>query len=68
MQLLLEVEDSKAEFALELISNLKFVKSKTISKAKYNFFSELSESVEEIAELKSGKKKEKTADEFLNEL
>jgi hypothetical protein len=68
MKLVVEVKDSKAEFVKELLSNLPFVKTKTISLSKAKFLEELSESVREVALAKKGKIKLQSAREFFNEL
>ena len=68
MKLVVEVKDSKAEFVKELLSNLPFVKTKTISLPNTKFLEELSESIREVALTKKGKIKLQSAREFLNEL
>jgi len=47
MKLLLEIEDEKADFILELLKNFKFVKAKTLSPYKAEVLSNLKQSIEE---------------------
>ncbi len=68
MKLVIDVKDSKAEFVKELLGNLPYVKTKTISTSKARFLEELKESVREVALEKKGKIKLQSAREFLNEL
>lgn len=68
MQVWLEINDNKAAFFLELIRNLPFVKTKTISPANELFLSELQEAVEEANLVKEGKAEYGSARDFLNEL
>ena len=68
MKLVVDVSDKKAEFVLELLSNLSFVKTQTITPSKAQFLKELKESVREVTLAKKGKIKLQSAREFLNEL
>lgn len=68
MKLLVEVKDSKAEFVKELLNSLSFVKAKTITPEKALLIEEIKEAVEEMKQIKAGKKKARNAEEFLNEL
>ena len=54
MQLLVDIEEHKAEFVLELLSNFKFVKAQRISKEKHEFLQNLIIAANEVSELKSG--------------
>ena len=68
MQLLVDIQDHKADFVLELLNNLKFVKTKQISQAKYEFMSDLATAVQEVNEIKSGKSAGKPIQNLLDEL
>lgn len=68
MQLLVDIQDHKADFVLELLNNLKFVKTKQISQAKYEFLSDLATAVQEVKEIKSGKLSGKPIQNLLDEL
>ena len=68
MQLLVDIQDHKADFVLELLRNLKFVKTKQISQAKYEFMSDLATAVQEVNEIKSGKSAGKPIQNLLDEL
>ena len=68
MQLLVDIQDHKADFVLELLHNLKFVKTKQISQAKYEFMSDLATAVQEVNEIKSGKLSGKPIQNLLDEL
>jgi hypothetical protein len=68
MKILLDVKDSKAGFVMELLRNLSYVKTKTLTASKAQLLSEMNDAVEEVKLAKKGKKKLKSFDEFLNEL
>ncbi len=68
MKVILDIKDNKAAFVMELLNNLKFVKTETISPAKVQFYKELKASITEVTLAKKGKIKLKTAEQLLNEL
>ncbi len=68
MKVILDIKDNKANFVMELLGNLSFVKAEKISPIKAKFFKELKASVQEVKLAKQGKIKLKTAEELLNEL
>ena len=68
MKILLDVKDSKADNLIGLLNDLSYVKTKTLSPAKARFLEEMKEAVEELNLVKSGKKKVRNAEDFLNEL
>ena len=68
MKVILDIKDNKADFVMELLRSLSFVKAEPISPAKAQFFKELKASVEEVRLAKQGKIKLKTAEQLLNEL
>ncbi len=68
MKVLLEIKDNKADFVMELLKNLSFVKAKPITEAKARLIDDLKEAVEEMKLIKDGKLKARPAREFLNEI
>jgi hypothetical protein len=68
MKVMLDIKDNKADFVMELLRSLSFVKAEPISPAKAKFYKELKTSVEEVVLAKQGKIKLKTAEQLLNEL
>ena len=68
MKVLLEMKDSKADFVMELLENLSFVKTETISPSKARFIKEFKKAAEEINQSKQGKIKLKSAEQLLDEL
>jgi hypothetical protein len=68
MKVLLDIKDNKAEFVMELLRSLSFVKVEPISTNKAQFLKEFKASVEEVILAKKGKIKLKTAEQLLNEL
>ena len=68
MKVLIDVKDSKAEFVMELLDNLPFVKAKPISPQKVQLIEEIKESVDNPNLVKKGKLKARPAKELVNEL
>lgn len=68
MKLLLEIKDDKAAFVMELLNNFSFVKAAPLSKNDALLLSELNEAVEEVNDIKAGKKESKSLTAFLHEL
>ena len=68
MKVLLEIKEKKAAFVMELLSNFKFVKVKEPALGKHKVLEELKEAVEEVKQIKAGKKKGQPLSELLNEL
>jgi hypothetical protein len=68
MKVLLDIKDEKAAFIMELLQNFKFVKAKPLTKEKAEALEGLKEAVEEVNELKAGKKEGQPLSDFLNEL
>ena len=68
MKVLLDINDSKADFVMELLHSLSFVKSEQLTPTKAQFLHELKASVTEVALAKQGKLKLQSAKDFLNEL
>lgn len=69
MKVLVDIPDNKADFGLEVLRNLMFVKNANpISAQKYILLKEMKEAVVELNLIKKGKKHARNAEDFLNEL
>jgi len=66
MKILLDKQDNKADFVMELLNNLSFVKAEAIIVKKAEFIKELRSSIKEVELAKKGKVKLKSAEELLN--
>ncbi len=69
MKLIIEIKDEKAPFFMEMLKSFSFVKKAVpLSDAKAELMQEIREAVEEMKLIRSGKKKARNAEDFLNEL
>lgn len=68
MQYLLEVDDNKDKFLLEILKHFRFVKTRPLSKANVQFVTELQQSIAQVKLAKKGKIKLQKAKDLLNEL
>jgi hypothetical protein len=68
MKILLDVPDNKAASLLDVLRSISYVKAKPVTNAKAELIAEIKEAVDEMNLIKSGKKKARNAEEFLNEL
>ncbi|MEP7170748.1 MAG: hypothetical protein ABI855_15375 [Bacteroidota bacterium] len=68
MKVLLDIKDSKAPYLMEILKNLSFVKTKTLTSAKAQFLEELKEAVDEVNLIKAGKLKGRPARKLIDEL
>ncbi len=68
MKVILDIKDDKAAFFMEVLKNFSFVKAKPLTPYKEEVLHNLKEAVEEINQIKAGKKKALSLDEFLNEV
>jgi hypothetical protein len=68
MKVLIDIKDNKADFVMELLKSLSYVKVKPISDSKAILIEEIKEAVEEMKLIRAGKKKARNAEDFLNEL
>jgi hypothetical protein len=68
MQYLIEVDDKKDKFLMEILKHFRFVKTRPLTKANLQFINELQQSVEEVKKAKKGKIKLQKAKDLLNEL
>ena len=68
MKILLDIQDSKAGFVLELLKNFKFVKAKPLSPYKAELLEGLKDAVDEMTLIKKGELKGIPAKNLLDEL
>lgn len=68
MKVLLDIKDNKADFVLELLNSLAFVKTKTISPAKARLIEDIKEAVDNLNLVKKGELKARPAKDLLDEL
>jgi len=71
MRVILDIKDNKVEYILEILKQYSFVKVKSVADkkaAKEQFLKELEEAVEEVNQIKAGKKEGTLLADFLNEL
>ena len=68
MKIILDIEDNKVAFVLELLNNLPFVKAKTITPEKAQLLEEIKESVENLNLFKRGELKARPAKDLIDEL
>jgi len=68
MKVLLEINDKKAGFVMELLQNLSFVKTKTLTPYKAKILEDIKEAVDEMNLIKAGKLKARNAEELFQEL
>lgn len=68
MKLMLEVPESRAAFVVELLRSLSFVKTKPLSKVKAERVEDLLQALQEMEEIKTGKRKPKLLKDLVREL
>ncbi|MFI5159603.1 MAG: hypothetical protein ACHQF4_12105 [Sphingobacteriales bacterium] len=68
MKVLLDIKDNKADFVLELLESLAFVKTEAITTSKARFLKEFKQAVDEVNRAEQGEVKLKTADQIIDEL
>jgi hypothetical protein len=68
MKVLLDIKDNKAMHLLEVLKGLSYVKTKTISDKKALLIEEIKEAVDNLALVRKGKMKLKSARDLYNEL
>jgi hypothetical protein len=68
MKVLLKIKDEKANFFMELLKNLPFVKAQQILSDKQQLSAELLEAVENLKLVREGKMDARPIDELINEL
>jgi hypothetical protein len=68
MKVLLDIPDNKATSFMEVIRSISYVKAKPLTDAKALLLEEIREAVQEMKAIRTGNKKARNADDFLNEL
>jgi hypothetical protein len=68
MKILLEIPDNKASSLMDVLQSISYVKTKPLTESKALLMKEIREAVEEMKLIRTGKKKARNADDFLNEL
>jgi hypothetical protein len=68
MKILVDIKDEKGAFIMELLNNFKFVKATPLTSDDAELLEGLKEAVEEVNQIKAGKKNAQPLSEFLNEL
>ena len=68
MKVILDIKDTKADFVMELLHNLTYVKTKPITPYKAKVLEDIAEAVDEMRQVKSGKLKARNVDDLINEL
>lgn len=68
MKILLDIPDNKASSLMDVLKSISYVKATQLTDSKALLMKEIREAVEEIKQIRVGKKKARNAEEFLNEL
>lgn len=68
MRVLLDIKDNKAAYVMELLESFSFVKTTRIGNEKAQLIEEINEAVEELKEIKAGKKTARNEEDFIGEL
>ena len=66
MKVLLEIKEEKAAFIMELLSNFKFVKTRPLTPYTATVLEDIREAVEEVNQIKAGKKQAIPLKDFLD--
>lgn len=69
MKILLDINDNKASFFMEMLQNFSFIKKvTTITESKANLMQDIKQAVEEVKLAKKGELDLQSLDEFLDEV
>lgn len=68
MKVILDIKDDRAPFIMEVLKNLKDVKTKPLTSYKAEVLEGIKEAIEEVSLIKQGKLKGISAKDLLNEL
>ncbi len=68
MKVILDIQDSKAAFVMELLSSLSFVDAKPLSDENAVLVDEIKEAAEDLKLVRQGKLKARPARDLINEL
>jgi hypothetical protein len=67
MKVILDIQDNKASQLLKALKTLPYVKMQQITDGKAELITEITEAVEELKLVLTGKKEARNAEDFLNE-
>jgi hypothetical protein len=68
MKVILDIQDSKASFIMEVLANFPFVKAKPITPYKAKVLEDVGEAVAEMKLIKEGKLEARNAEDLFDEL
>ncbi|ACE06607.1 hypothetical protein Aasi_1293 [Candidatus Amoebophilus asiaticus 5a2] len=68
MKILLDIPDNQASSLIDVLRSISHVRVKPLTDAKALLMEEIKEAVDEIQLIKTGAKKARNAEDFLNEL
>ena len=68
MKVLLNIEDDKVDFVMELLNSLSFVKAKPLTPQNAEVLESIKDAAEEMKLIKAGKMKARNAEDLFNEL
>jgi hypothetical protein len=68
MKVLLDIKDNKALYLLEVLKGLSYVKTMPLTDNKALLMEEIREAAVEMKLIRTGKKKARNAEDFINEL
>ena len=68
MKILLDIPDNKAASLLAVLNSISYLKAKPLTDTKALLMEEIREAVKEMRLIRSGKRKARNAEDFLNEL
>lgn len=68
MKVLLDIKDDKAQFFLDLLKDLSFVKATPLDATRFRILTEWQEAMQEVERIKAGKKRGRPVQALLDEL
>jgi len=68
MKILLDIPDNQASSLIDVLRSISYVRVKPLTDAKALLMEEIKEAVDEMQLIKTGAKKARNAEDFLNEL
>lgn len=68
MKVLLDIPDNKAASLMDVLKSISYIKAKPLTDAKALLMEEIKEAVVEMKLIRSGNKKARNVEDFLNEL
>jgi hypothetical protein len=68
MQVLLNIPDVKAPFLMDVLQHISYVKVRPLTDERAFLLTDIREAVDEMRQIKNGKKQARNVEDFLNEL